>query len=352
MANDNMNDLPDSVLNRPDGGIKFGGKVPPQMQKALDAVKASKGQKAPAGPGRHGGQKEEKSKFFQSEWNSLARPQGSQQLENLIDTLKEKSAVYEEIELPSRGKFYNGENGPVNGLLHIRPMTGEEEQILATPKFVKKGQAINMIFKRCMREQFNPEDLLSQDRTFVLIWLRGISYSPEYEIEVRCPDTDNKFNTTVNLSEDIMVNYCPEGFDAEKLSDKLPSSGFNFRYRMSRGSDETAVQKYRDWYLKKNGDDGQDDTMLYRTALLLEEIEGLTEKGELMMLLKKLPIQDVNYLRNVMNDPPFGVDTKITVYSPYSMNEFQLDLPLEANFFFPRQRQKKAEKQLQNSQET
>ena len=73
-------------------------------------------------------------------------------LQSLLDGLKQSTAVLEEIQLPSRGVFYNGEDGPADGILHIRPMTGEEEQILATPRFVRKGQSLNMIFSRCIRE--------------------------------------------------------------------------------------------------------------------------------------------------------------------------------------------------------
>ena len=79
-----------------------------------------------------------------------------------------------------------------------------------------------------------------------------------------------------------------------------------------------------------------DDTLLYRTAHLVEEIEGLNDKMEIQTLLKKLPIQDVAYLRTVVNEPPFGVDTKISITNPYTMRDFEVELPLESNFFFPR----------------
>jgi hypothetical protein len=44
-------------------------------------------------------------------------------------------------------------------------MTGEEEQILSTPRWVKKGKAIDMIFRRCIKEPINTDELLSVDRT-------------------------------------------------------------------------------------------------------------------------------------------------------------------------------------------
>ena len=58
-------------------------------------------------------------------------------------------------------------------------------------------------------------------------------------------------------------------------------------------------QDHADKMMKEFGDiDRPDDTLLFRTALLLNDVEGLTNKTELQVLLRKLPIEDVNYLRN------------------------------------------------------
>jgi len=271
------------------------------------------------------------------------RVTGSGRLEELIAGIGERgSMIYEKVELPSRGKFYNGEDGPADGVIHIRPMTGEEEEILATPRFVKKGQAINMIFNRCMKENFDSANFLTQDRTYMLIYLRGISYTPEYDVEVRDPDTEQTFATTINLN-DLYVDYCEGEFGADNLTDVLPVTGYKFRYRLAVGKDEQEIQEHRERRAKNFDLSGQaDDTLLYRTAHLIEEIEGLTDKKEIQTLLKKLPIQDVAYLRTVVNEPPFGVDTKVAITNPYSLREFEIELPLESNFFFPRARRKTA----------
>lgn len=335
-----FDEMPDSVKDRPDSDVKLGGKIPPAMKAALKAVREQRGVKD--ADGEVGNARSSGMKFSAPKGNpvSQVRATGSMQLEELVDRLKGESAVYDEVVLPSLGKFYTGKDGPTDGVVHLRAMTGEEEQILATPKYVRKGHAIDMIYQRCLKESYPTQDLLSIDRTYLLIWLRGISYTPKYEVEVRCPDTDNKFNTELDLTE-LEVNYCPDDFGPENLQGVLPKSGLRFEYRLSRGADERAVQDYREKHIKNWGDTGVDDTLIYRTAVLLNHIEGLTDKLELQVLLKKLPIQDVNFLRNTISDPPFGVDTKINIYSPYTTNEFTIDLPLEANFFFPRSRKKK-----------
>lgn len=256
----------------------------------------------------------------------------------ILEQLKSHSAQYEEVTLPSLGKFYDGTDGPVDGKVHIKPMTGEEEQILATPRFVKKGQAINMIFSKCIKENFKVQNLLTVDRTFLLIYLRGISYGTEYEVEVKDPDSDRKFSTVIDL-DSLTVNRCPEDY-GPTLSEVLPKTNLKVFYRLSRGKDETELQEHREKRLKFTGDGGTDDTLLFRTAQLVESIEGITNKNEIYTVLKNLPIQDLTFIRNVVNDPPFGVDTKVGIVSPVSSEEFEIELPLEANFFFPRNKKK------------
>jgi len=258
-------------------------------------------------------------------------------LKDLLQQLKSSTSNYEEIQLPSKGKFYDGVNGPSNGILSIRQMTGEEEQILATPRFVRKGQAINMIFKRCiMEDNFQPENLLTADRTYLLIYLRGISYSNHYDVEIKCPECGAKFSTDIDLSS-LYVEHCPNEF-GPLLEDTLPTTNLVFHYRLSTGRDEQEITEYRDRRLKTYGDQAADDTLTHRTSMLLEDIDGITDKSELQVLLKNLPINDVAHIRNSINEPPFGVDTNVEIVCPSCTAEFEMDLPLEANFFFPRKK--------------
>jgi hypothetical protein len=264
---------------------------------------------------------------------------GSDKVQELLAIAYAKKNVYDKVVLPSKGKFYDGSDGPRDGIIHLRQMTGEEEQILATPRFIRRNEAINMIFERCIQEKFKPARLLSPDRTYLLIYLRAISYTPDYDVEVKCPHCDRKFNYTINLS-DLNVDTCPEDFDPSVLTDILPVTGWKFRYRISTGEDEQKIQAYRERKLKFEQSDDGDDTLHYRNAQLLEEIEGVTDKYQIQKLLTALPIQDIAYLRTKINEPPFGVDTKVNIACGNCLNDFDIDLPLEANFFFPRAKKK------------
>lgn len=320
--------------------FKVGGNVP---QGFLEAMK--RGGKPPEEPKRGFGQmggstKKTATPKFTNEAPSIISA-SSGQLKELLEGLKGSTTLYEEIELPSKGRFYDGSNGPATGVVAIRPMTGEEEQILATPRFVRKGQAINMIFSKCLKEDFRPENLLTVDRTYLLIYLRGISYSPEYDVEVKCPECEKKFGTSLDLNS-LYVESCPDDF-GPTLTDVLPTSKYKFSYRLSTGKDEQEIQDYRDRRIKMFGDASADDTLTHRTAQLLVEIEGLADKRELQTLIKSLPISDVAHIRNCVNEPPFGVDTDVEIVCPSCLHEFTVDLPLEANFFFPRKKKGKTQ---------
>jgi hypothetical protein len=317
------------------GNFNIQGNVPPEFLNALKNVKSSDDEsELPSGLTN------KQPRFRESQPQHLSAA-GSSHLKDILANLKRSNTTYEEIVLPSKGKFYDGENGPKDGVLSIRPMTGEEEQILATPRLVRKGQAINMIFQKCIRENYRVENLLSIDRTYILIYLRGISYSPAYDVEIKCPECEKKFAYTIDLNS-LYLESCPDEF-GPILQDVLPTSKLPFVYRLATGKDEQDVQDHRDRRIKNFGDNSTDDTLLYRTALLLEEIDGIFNKSELQLLLKSLPINDLSHLRNCMNEPPFGVDTGVEIICPSCLHEFQIDLPLEANFFFPRRKKTRTE---------
>jgi len=323
--------------NFSDAPFQISGNVPPEFRNALQNKKSSFESPKNSDDDNFETFEAPPERRKNKPADSKIRVQGSNALEDLLSQLADKH-TWEEFEFPSKGKFYSTIPEKVN----VRAMTGEEEQILATPRWVKKGKAIDMIFRRCIKEPINTEELLSSDRTNLLIYLRGISYTPEYDVEIKCPNCSIRFAHVIDLNE-MEVESCPDDFGPESLTGTLPISKFRYQYRLATGQDEQEISNYREKRIQQWGDQGDDDTLLYRTALLLEEIEGVSLKKELALLLKKLPIQDVAHLRNEINTPPFGVDTELPIICPSCIEEFKIDLPLETNFFFPRKKTKETQ---------
>lgn len=314
-------DFNESPLSGHNPAIKMSGNIPQEFQELLK----QQAMQLPPQPGQQVEAVKRKS-------NLSGVFKTNEELERCLARLKPLQK-YEEITLPSKGKFYTD----IPGVLHIRSMTGAEEEILATQRYVKKGQAIDMIFQNCIQEKIPINELLSIDRTYILIYLRGISYTEEYDVEIRCPECGSKFSTIINLDQDITVNPCADNFGPENLQGILPESGFKFSYRLATGKDDAQVNAHRE-SKNRNFRDADDDSLSYRTALLLNNIEEVSDINDLQYLIKQLPISDVAYLRNEINNPPFGVNTEIDMLCNSCYAEFKIDLPLEASFFFPRKR--------------
>lgn len=306
-----------------DAPFQMSGAIPPELRDMMQRGRNP----API-------QSNQPTQRFSSPPQTMSKKPGSIELESLLEQLSVADfSQWEEIELPSKGKFYTN----IPRTLHIKAMTGEEEQILATPRFVKKGKSIDMLFSRCIKEKINTEELLSIDRTYLIIYLRGISHTPEYDAEITCPSCASKFNTTINLNS-LEVNGCPDDYGTESLSGVLPKTGWSFRYRLATGVDEATIRRHTETMMKEYGEDREDDALLFRTATLLESVEGVTDRNELVLLIKKLPVKDVAHLRHTIANPPFGVNTEIGMNCPACLSDFEIDLPVDVYFFFPKKK--------------
>lgn len=253
--------------------------------------------------------------------------------QEIIESLKNKQK-FEEVVLPSRNFFYDQFNLVIDQPIHVRPMTIEEEKVLSTPRLLKSGQAIDKIFESCVYEKIPASELLSPDRVFLLFYLRGISYGPGYEVEVKCPSCNSSFQEVISL-DSLHISTLGDDFNCE-LSCILPISQLEIKYRVSTGKDERNLIKYRETMVKGFGHNATDDTLIRRNVMLITQIESITNKIEIENIVNNLSLKDSSYLRDRINDPGFGIDTTVEMICPYCYNEWRLELPIDANFFFPR----------------
>ena len=160
-------------------------------------------------------------------------------------------------------------------------------------------------------------------------------------IQIKCQECDAKLPQSINLNS-LNVESCPAEY-GPILQDVLPTSNLPFVYRLPRGQDEQELIEYRERNNKAWGDSKPDDTLIYRSAMLLENIDGINQRDQLSNILRNLSVNDVSYIRNCTNEPPFGVDTKIEVVCRNCWHEFEVEMPMESNFFFPRRKKVKTQ---------
>jgi len=239
--------------------------------------------------------------------------------------------VYEHVAIPSKGVLYPKE-WTTDGKISIRPMTIREEKILNTVRLVKSGKALDMIFRACIEKpEIKVEDLLSGDRSFLLYFLRCISYGAAYEYRINCPSCNAQFENIYNLNE-MKIKYLSEKFK-EPVEFLLPISKRRIAYKLLRGSDEVAMIEERERKLSSFNADQIDDSITFRLSQTIELLENITDKFEISRLIDSMLAGDAAALRQNMIEIDCGVDTAVKHVCPKCANEFQADIPLTVDFF-------------------
>lgn len=267
-------------------------------------------------------------------------------VEELLFNISQTSD-YHIIDLPSRGLLYKEGSDLKTEQLLVRAMRAGEEEILTSPQMFKDGKAIELIFKRCI--MFNdkksletPLELLSIDRMYLLIWIRASSYSTLYECSLNCSSCRRQFDAHIDLDDDLSCTFLDEPSFKEPILDVFPRCGYEFEYRLSRGYDELELVKMQRMR-EKEFSKATDQTLFNRACLLVESIGGIKDKKDIKKCLKNMSLEDLSYLRHKFNNPPFGVDTNISLDCPYCGSENETILPMGTDFFFPRLTKKKIE---------
>ncbi len=253
-------------------------------------------------------------------------------VDEIISRLKKKQA-FEEVLLPSKNFTYGQFGVERDKPIHVKPMTIEEEKVLSTPRLIRSGEAIDRIFESCMYENIPAGKLLSPDRIFLLFYIRAISYGPEYDVEIKCPSCNTTYNESINLNT-LEINYCKDDFTGE-VQCTVPDSGLDIWYRLPCGEDERQLTKYREMRVK-NFSGSTDDTLVRRNIMLISRINTIDDRISIEQIVNNLSVKDSNYLRDQINNPGFGPQTDIFMTCPYCYHGWELDLPIDANFFFPR----------------
>lgn len=242
--------------------------------------------------------------------------------------------------LPSRGVLYPKASRLSDGKVLIRPMRGQDEEILLTPSLMRDGEAIERILKRCIQFEdrtglTDPLEMLTQDRIAALIVIRGMTYGENYECRATCGRCGTAFQSNVSLENDIEVYYAEDPNLREPFETILPDSGMHVKYRLPRGIDERQLNQHTEQRRKKKQGRGREDSTTLRAIMLTIEIEGITNEEDRRKILNVLTLKDRAHLRDCFNYPPFGIDTRVNFDCPSCFADNPMRLPLGVDFFIP-----------------
>ena len=189
---------------------------------------------------------------------------------------------YVEVELPSKGRLYEGIEK-----VQIRTFIGRDEKLLAemsTDNFDKK---FSKVLKGVLTG-VDPNKLTVGDRLYLALWETINSYSKDFSVEYECEHCWEKSPYSVDLSK-LEVIELDKDFN-EPYEVRLPGSGELIKLRLLRVEDMAKIHD-----LGKLGK----NVWLYRYALSLVNEQGIWDNVD---YLEKLGSKDLMIIRGFQDE--------------------------------------------------
>lgn len=244
----------------------------------------------------------------------------------------------ETVPLPSQGKIYSEDNWFYNKeTIDIKSMTANEEDILASQAYIKKGTVIDELVKSCiMNKSANVKDLLVGDKNALALAIRITGYGSQYNCSVVCNHCQHINEKTFDLSSLGIQSLGAEPVEIGKnvFSFTLPVSKKQVHFKLLTTSD---VDKTNSTIAAKQNLLGEMSigTVTSNLESQIVSIEGVTDFSKIKKFIEIMPAFDSRALRGYMVKIQPGIDMSVNFKCDRCSNSSNVSLPITANFFWP-----------------
>ena len=237
---------------------------------------------------------------------------------------------YEIIKLPSKGMFYSHGISEVE----VEYMTSRDEDLLTTPSLIENGTVIDILLKRKIKTKgIKPEELLTGDRSAIILFLRTSSYGSDYTVQVPDPRTGVSFKSKVDLLKLKYkeVNELPDvnGYFTVELPMRkkiatirlLTSGEDNFLFKKAELLKEEYNQEFNEY-----------STLKLKAHIVA--INDKTDRSYIDKFVDAMPALDAFTIRKKIMDVSPDVDLTYEFMAKDGY-KFAANLTLGIDFFFP-----------------
>jgi hypothetical protein len=243
----------------------------------------------------------------------------------------------ETVPLPSGGMVYP-EGSPLHGreTVEIRAMTTREEDILMSRALLKKGTVISELIKSCVVDRsIDPLDMLTGDRSALMVAVRITGYGPEYETEVTCPECETKFQCTFDLASLPIQRLQIEPYEknANVFQFMLPYSKKLVLFKFLTGRDEEEITATA--AKKKKMQLGGDNTVTANLMQQLLKVGDVTDRARIANFVRSMPARDSLALRNYIRDNEPGIVMRQDVTCSNCAHTEETSMPIGVSFLWP-----------------
>lgn len=244
-----------------------------------------------------------------SQLKDLSVEKRESELEKLFSNSPLETEVM--VELPSKGKFYKNFVG-----VKVIPLLFEDEQKILLTKNKNLNIVNEIISKCCIGVNIN--DLLLQDKVFLILKIREISYGSDYGFSLICPGCSNDIKSNIDLQSSLPIQYVDDSLEDPRTI-MLPDLNVECKIRMPRVSDEISLRDIENMH--KN---------MYRFIVSLNNIE---DPVFISKALSRMKTRDKKKIYQEINNPIFGIQTSFMFECPVCKYSSKMELPFDSNFF-------------------
>jgi len=258
--------------------------------------------------------------------------------------MENKKFPSEIIDLPSGGYFYDPESSLSSGTIEIRYMTARDEDILTSRNLIQKGVVLDKLLQSLIVSPMNYEELLVGDKNAVLFASRILAYGKDYNIEMPCPSCDVKNKVEIDLTTidpkevDLKKNF-PEGNRTVEF--ELPASKVTVTLQILNNRDEKMIEEALKGMKKLSNKTGMDYEVTTRLKYIIVAVNGDRDRKKINDFIDNdLLSRDSLDIRVFLKDVTPDIDATFMFECSECGDEREVNIPLQANFFWPNTRSK------------
>jgi len=244
----------------------------------------------------------------------------------------------EQIPLPTKGVIYSPDSTLYNReSLQIKSMTAREEDILASPAFHKAGTSLTHLINSCLIDKsINSEEMITGDRTALMVGIRVTGYGPEYKAAANCQSCNNKNDFSVDLAslpiKRLKIKPATQGRNEFEFNLPVTKIKVIFKYMTAREERErNNIAKN----MEKIVGIGASSNITSFLENSIISVDGKTDKLKIKHFVMNMPAYDSKALRNFINNNEPGMDLSCSYTCGYCGFENKLMMPITSEFFWP-----------------
>jgi hypothetical protein len=226
------------------------------------------------------------------------------------------------VQLPSEGLFYKNKKKAVK----VGYLTAADENILM-------GGGLDLTYNLLRSKLYEPdmkiEDMLEGDVEAILVFLRNTGFGPEVELNLVDPQTKKPFKTTVVLDQLSIVKGQTPSEDGTFIV-TLPKSEATVKLKPMTYGDINEIQKMIDSYPQGR----TAPRVTWRLNKEIVEVNGVTDRAEIVKFVEAMPIGDSKFIRQFMNENEPRLDMTREAIAP-SGEKLTVNVGFGVEFFRP-----------------